>query len=321
MERPPDNAYPTSMSWLLEHHRDHAAAQLRAHARDLGGDLGWRVVDAAKTEAREVRRQIGRDVDLTRREAANQLADDHPAKAASPLRLEDADRAELVDAAVGLDPPECDQPPALARHHELLGGEVLVVEAEAAHALDDQRQVGGRGLLKADVRDHCAPCAPRARKARMVPLQRLTHVGIGVSDMERSLRFYRDCLGFRHEHELRVAGEPSDTQLRLRGVALHAAYLARDGVRIELLRFASPPAPPPRPRAMNEHGLTHLSFRVADLDATLAALRAAGERVLEETVIRFPEFQSAACFIVDPDGQLIELVQAPGDPAAPPRAG
>src|SRR5882724_7437475 len=321
MERPPDNAYPTSMSWLLEHHRDHAAAQVRAHARDLGGDLGRRVVEAAKTEAREVRRQIGRDVDLTRREAANQLADDHPAKAASPLRLEDADRAELIDAAVGLDPPEGDQPPALARHHELLGGELLVVEAEAVHALGDQRQVGGPGRLEADVPDHCARRAPRARRARMVPLQRLTHVGICVSDMDRSLRFYRDCLGFRHEHELRVAGEPSDTLLRLRGVDLQAVYLARDGVRIELLAFASPPPPPPRPRAMNQHGLTHLSFRVADLDATLAALRAAGERVLDETLIRFPAYQSAACFIVDPDGQLIELVQAPGDPAAPPRAG
>src|SRR5207237_9225856 len=95
----------------------------------------------------------------------------------------------------------------------------------------------------------------------------------------------------------------------------------RAGGRIGLLRFARPPAPPASPRAMNQHGLPHLSFRVADLDATLAALRAAGERVLDETVIRFPAYQSAACFIVDPDGQLIELVQAPGDPAAPPRAG
>jgi glyoxylase I family protein len=155
----------------------------------------------------------------------------------------------------------------------------------------------------------------------MVPLQRLTHVGICVSDMERSLHFYRDCLGFRHEHELRVAGEPSDTLLRLRDVDLHAVYLARDGVRIELLRFASPPGPPPRPRPLNALGLTHLSFRVLDLEATLAALRAAGERVLEETVIRFPEFQSAAGMVIDPDGQPIELVQAPGDPAAPPRAG
>jgi catechol 2,3-dioxygenase-like lactoylglutathione lyase family enzyme len=154
----------------------------------------------------------------------------------------------------------------------------------------------------------------------MVPLLRLTHVGICVSDLERSLRFYRDLLGFRFEHELAVEGEPTDTLLRLRGVKLDAKYLQRDGVRIELLAFASPPAPDARTRAMHEHGLTHLSFRVADLDATLAALRTAGERVLEETVIRFPEFQAAACFVTDPDGQLIELVQAPGDPAAPPRA-
>ena len=155
----------------------------------------------------------------------------------------------------------------------------------------------------------------------MVPLQRLTHIGICVADLERALRFYRDLLGFTYEHELEVAGEPSDTLLRLRGVELKAVYLTRDGVRIELLRFAQPPAPAPRARALHEHGLTHLSFRVADLDATLAALRAAGERVLEETVIRFPEFGAAACFIVDPDGQLIELVQSPGDPAAPPGAG
>ena len=155
----------------------------------------------------------------------------------------------------------------------------------------------------------------------MLPIARLTHVGICVSDLERSLRFYRDLLGCRWEHALDVEGEPSDQLLRLRGTKLHAEYLTRDGVRIELLHFASPPAPPRPDRPLNQHGLTHLSFRVADMDAVLGALRAAGERVLEETVLRFPEWRSAACFITDPDGQLIELVQAPGDPAAPPRSG
>ena len=153
----------------------------------------------------------------------------------------------------------------------------------------------------------------------MAPIARLSHVGIGVSDLERSLRFYRDLLGFTPEHALDVEGEPTDTLLRLRGTKLHAEYLSRDGVRIELLHFASPPAPPHPERPMNQYGLTHLSFRVTDMDAVLAGLRDAGERVLEETIIRFPEWKSAACFIVDPDGQLIELVQTPGDPAAPPR--
>jgi catechol 2,3-dioxygenase-like lactoylglutathione lyase family enzyme len=164
-----------------------------------------------------------------------------------------------------------------------------------------------------------ASAAPRYERV-MLPLQRLTHIGICVADIERSRRFYCDLLGFTLEHDLDVEGEPSDTLLRLRGTTLHAEYLTRDGVRIELLAFASPPAPPRPDRPLNQYGLTHLSFRVADLDAVLDGLRASGERVLEETVVRFPEWQSAACFIVDPDGQLIELVQAPGDPAAPPRA-
>ena len=153
----------------------------------------------------------------------------------------------------------------------------------------------------------------------MLPLQRLTHIGIAVSDLERSLHFYRDLLGVAWEHELQVQGEPTDTLLRLRGTDLHAVYLTRDGVRIELLRFGSPPAPPKSARVMNEVGLTHLSFRVAELDAVLTALRGDGQQVLEDTIIRFPEWGAAACFIVDPDGQLIELVQSPGDPAAPPR--
>lgn len=150
------------------------------------------------------------------------------------------------------------------------------------------------------------------------PIQRLSHIGICVTDLERSLCFYRDLLGFVPEHELDIGGEPVDRLLRLHDTRLRAIYLVRDGVRIELLHFASPPGPPARERPMHEPGLTHLSFRVADLRATLDALRAAGARVLEETVLEFPEVGAGAAFVADPDGQLIELVQRPGDPDAPP---
>src|SRR5439155_25693796 len=135
------------------------------------------------------------------------------------------------------------------------------------------RPIGGRAGVPRAPLPVCGAGDPFFRTlGAMIPLLRLTHIGICVSDMERSLRFYRDLLGFRFEHELRVAGEPGDTLLRLRGVELHAVYLQRDGVRIELLHFAAPPGPPPRSRPMNERGLTHLSFRVSDLDATLAGL-------------------------------------------------
>jgi catechol 2,3-dioxygenase-like lactoylglutathione lyase family enzyme len=153
----------------------------------------------------------------------------------------------------------------------------------------------------------------------MPEVLRVTHIGICVADLERSIRFYRDLLGFQYLSELRVAGEPTNTLLELSDVDLRAVYLERDGVRIELLNYASPPAePPPRARRMNEHGLTHLSFRVTELAALKERLRSAGVKIVDRTYFEFPAFEAAAVMIEDPDGQRIELVQAPGDPAAPP---
>jgi catechol 2,3-dioxygenase-like lactoylglutathione lyase family enzyme len=150
---------------------------------------------------------------------------------------------------------------------------------------------------------------------------RLTHIGICVTDLARSIRFYRDLLGFRHRSELRVQGDPSNTLLRLHDVDLHAVYLERDGTRIELLHYASPGAVGDgAARPMNQRGLTHLSLRVDSVAGTLATLRAAGVRVLDETLIELPDFAAAAAFVTDPDGTLIELVQAPGDLEAPPGA-
>ncbi len=148
---------------------------------------------------------------------------------------------------------------------------------------------------------------------------RLTHIGLCVADVERSIRFYRDLLGLTLRAELRVQGEPTDTLLRLREVDLRAVYLERDGTRIELLSYASPGVVgDATPRPMNQRGLTHLSLRVDDLAATLETLRAAGVQVLDETRIAIPAFEAGAVFVCDPDGTLIELIQAPGDVEPPP---
>jgi catechol 2,3-dioxygenase-like lactoylglutathione lyase family enzyme len=65
---------------------------------------------------------------------------------------------------------------------------------------------------------------------------------------------------------------------------------------------------------MNRPGLTHLSFRVDDLDASLASLAAVGVAVREQTRVGVAAMRAHAVFVTDPDGTRIELVQAPGDP-------
>ncbi len=150
---------------------------------------------------------------------------------------------------------------------------------------------------------------------------RLSHIGLCVSDLERSISFYRDALHFQELSALHVSGAEADTLLELEGVELRAVYLERDGTRIELLHFDAPGCTGgPGPRPLNRLGLTHLSLRVDDLDATIRAVERGGGRCLATTRIENPRFQTRAVFVVGPDGLRIELLQMPGDPSSLPAA-
>jgi catechol 2,3-dioxygenase-like lactoylglutathione lyase family enzyme len=147
-----------------------------------------------------------------------------------------------------------------------------------------------------------------------VAIRAFSHVGVCVSDLDRSLAFYCDGLGFREVGRLDVTGEATETLLQLEAVDLCAVFLERDGVRVELLAYRSPPhRGTGEPRPMNALGLTHLSLRVDDLGAAIDALERAGGRVLRATRIRNDELASEAVFVTDPDGTRIELVASRRD--------
>ncbi len=140
-------------------------------------------------------------------------------------------------------------------------------------------------------------------------ITRFSHVGICVSDLERSVAFYRDALGFREVRRLDVSGEAPETLLHLEDIDLETVFLERDGVRIELLHFRWPThRGNGDPRPMNALGLTHLSLRVDDLAAAIAALEGVGARILHATRTWNAELASGAVFAIDPDGTRIELI-------------
>jgi glyoxylase I family protein len=150
-------------------------------------------------------------------------------------------------------------------------------------------------------------------------VQRLSHIGICVADLERSVRFYRDILGFEELSRLHVKGPEPERLLNIAGGELQAVYLQRDGTRIELLYYpVAGHQSNDTPRPMNKLGLTHLSLRVADLDAVVATIVQGGGVNLPETRVDNAAWGSKAVFVTDPDGLRIELIQAPGDPNALP---
>lgn len=128
-----------------------------------------------------------------------------------------------------------------------------------------------------------------------------SHVGLCVTDLERSRRFYEEVFGFRSAFEFTTSGEETPRLLRLPApLTLDAVYLWLEGLLLELLAFDS--TTDPTARVMNEPGLTHLSIFVDDLQAVLAAVPQFGGTVRDDTNI------GVAAFVEDPDGQAIEVI-------------
>jgi catechol 2,3-dioxygenase-like lactoylglutathione lyase family enzyme len=134
----------------------------------------------------------------------------------------------------------------------------------------------------------------------------VNHVGLCVTDLDRSRRFYEEALGFAHRNDLDVSERAASRLLQVpRPVGLTAVYLTLGDFVLELLHFAREGNAPARDRAFTEPGLTHLSFSVADMAATCARVADLGGEVLADTDVR-----GHAILVRDPDGQLLELMPA-----------
>ena len=140
------------------------------------------------------------------------------------------------------------------------------------------------------------------------------HVGLCVSDRERSRRFYEGLLGFQFWWELEMPDEGTAQLLQLDGpIGVRATYLVRDGFVLELIDFSRREAQVGTQRVMDQVGLTHMSLSVSDLAGVLTQVQSFGGTVVEETATE--QF----AMIRDPDGQLIELLPDTWLSALPPR--
>ena len=129
------------------------------------------------------------------------------------------------------------------------------------------------------------------------------HVGLCVTDRDRSRRFYEELLGFQFWWELDLPDEGTATLLQLDGpIGVRATYLVRDGFVLELIDYSQRKAKVREKRVMDEVGLTHISLSVSDLAGVLARVEELGGSVVDGAA------SAHFAMIRDPDGQLIELL-------------
>jgi methylmalonyl-CoA/ethylmalonyl-CoA epimerase len=105
----------------------------------------------------------------------------------------------------------------------------------------------------------------------MPPPAKINHLGIAVRSIDEASRFYRDALGLKYEG----TEEISDQQVRV-------AFFQIGETRIELLEPTATDSPIAKFLEKRGPGLHHIAYLVDDLEATLAALKSAGVRLIDE---------------------------------------
>lgn len=138
------------------------------------------------------------------------------------------------------------------------------------------------------------------------------HGGVTVSDMDASLRFYRDGLGLEVEFDRILDGPYLPTVLALPLEYIRGAYLRIPGGGfVELLEYhglerlsaASRPC---------DHASGHLCLYVDDVAAMHARLVGMGYHARSEQVVDItagPNAGARSCYMADPDGYALELFQ------------
>ncbi len=128
---------------------------------------------------------------------------------------------------------------------------------------------------------------------------KVDHIGIAVSDLAESLKVYTDLLG------MKLHGTETVEEQKVK-----TAFLPLGDTEIELLESNAPDGPIGKFIEARGQGIQHIAFRVDDIDAALAELKAKGVRLIDEK----PRYGAGGAKIAflhpkATNGVLIELCQ------------
>ncbi len=138
----------------------------------------------------------------------------------------------------------------------------------------------------------------------IIPTGPINHAALNCRDVARSVAFYRDLLGFR--------------EIPRPGFDFDGAWLYREGAGVTIHLIQDAKFDPPRDRIDTRK--SHLAFSIPDAAHAAAVLRKAGVEFIDRPLV---DLGYQRVFLMDPDGNVLELgewpvaaAQSPGAPSA-----
>lgn len=150
-------------------------------------------------------------------------------------------------------------------------------------------------------------------------LQRLFHLAVNSTDLDRSLAFYTK-LGFRAIQDRTVRNEKIKEAFAVPSGHLRFIHLRLGdddrATLLDIVQWYDPPTAEAAPvAAQHQRGITRFAVLTEDTDRVYRELSADGVDFLTKpTVVMTPEGGWKVCLAVDPDGvivQITELLPAP----------
>ena len=147
-------------------------------------------------------------------------------------------------------------------------------------------------------------------------VERIYHVGLTVSDLDRSIAFYRDILGLEFQGEIFMAGEETDRLFRMKDTKARVAYLngskAIEAPPIELIQFVDNKVKKVKGNLFTT-SISEVCFYTDDIERVYNSLIENHVECLSEQQyfdFRANELgESRAFFFRDPDGIVLEMMQ------------
>jgi methylmalonyl-CoA/ethylmalonyl-CoA epimerase len=131
---------------------------------------------------------------------------------------------------------------------------------------------------------------------------RIDHIGVAVADLDAAIELYERSFAMKLAHRETVA---------VQGV--EAVLLDVGENHVELLSPLGDDTPVGKFLAKRGPGLHHVAYQVADIEATLGALREAGLRLIDESPrVGIRDSRVAFLHPASSGGVLTEIVQPAG---------
>jgi catechol 2,3-dioxygenase-like lactoylglutathione lyase family enzyme len=135
----------------------------------------------------------------------------------------------------------------------------------------------------------------------------LNHVGLTVSDLERSIAFYRDTVGMKFGMRTQIQGEWFDVLTHNRGAEIDVAYLSLGDFSLQLVQYLAAGGDA-LPLAHHRIGNPHLCIEVEDVDAKRRSVLDQGG-FGATPIVDIMGSGIRSFYVADPDGVPVEFLQ------------